>query len=256
MRRVSLLFAVLVASGLAQAAPIKLYDASLGTLPQAQPWLSHYSLPGPSTVFHDGTATVLDTTANLGLYAGFSTYSLSLFPLTYALKNPALPAFDRHAGYRIGVHAQLQSESHSLNNVRAGFSLVAIGDDAMGLEVAFWQNRIWVQDGPAFNVRGEGFDFDTTAMHQYDLLVCGNAYALHVDGVERLTGSLRDYSAFGVPYSLSNFLFLGDNTGSAKARVRLGDVVLENGTCPTVPEPGTLVLLAGGLAAVIRRRRR
>lgn len=254
MRRVRCLFVGLLACALAQAAPITLFDPSLGTLPQDQPHLTYASLPVPSVLFHDGSAAVLDTSDWSLIHAGFSTHDL--FGVA---KNPALPAFDRTLGYRLGVAAALPIESHS-SGVRAGFSLIALSSDSMGIEIGFWQNRVWVQDGPSFSVQGEGVSFDTTAMHAYDLWVADGGYALYADGAPLLAGALRDYSPFGLPYNLQSFLFLGDDTGSALARLRLGKVELEAGVrlpgAASTPEPGTLALLASGLAVAMRRRRR
>ncbi|MEP7134154.1 MAG: hypothetical protein ABI904_04395 [Chloroflexota bacterium] len=65
----------------------------------------------------------------------------------------------------------------------------------------------------------------------------GDTYTLTANAIPLLTGPLRDYSAFTGfpdPYEAPNFLFLGDNTTSAQARVRLRFVSV-TGTEPVVP---------------------
>ena len=54
-------------------------------------------------------------------------------------------------------------------------------------------------------------------------------YELSSDGVSILRGRLRDYTAFEGPvnpYRTPNFIFLGDDTGSARAVIRLMYVAL------------------------------
>jgi hypothetical protein len=66
-------------------------------------------------------------------------------------------------------------------------------------------------------------------MIAYTLAVRGDAYELSSDGVTILRGRLRDYTTFEGPvnpYHTPNFIFLGDDTGSARARVRLAYVAL------------------------------
>ena len=67
-----------------------------------------------------------------------------------------------------------------------------------------------------------------------------------------MSGPLENYTAQGAPYSGANFLFIGDDTSSARASVQLGAVALA-----AVPEPGAaLMMLAGGLLVAWRRHRR
>jgi len=62
----------------------------------------------------------------------------------------------------------------------------------------------------------------TTGLISYTLAIHGGTYALSANGAPILNGNLRDYTAFaGPPYNIPNFIFLGDDTSSAKAKIRL-----------------------------------
>ncbi|MEL6209666.1 MAG: hypothetical protein AAFR44_05675, partial [Pseudomonadota bacterium] len=77
--------------------------------------------------------------------------------------------------------------------------------------------------------------FDTTKEVQYSLAVQGNSYTLSANGTAILTGTLQDYTAGNTngapnPYTTSNFIFLGDNTTSARGEFRLNQIALETPT--------------------------
>ncbi len=54
---------------------------------------------------------------------------------------------------------------------------------------------------------------------------------------------MRDYSSFGSPYTIKNFIFFGDDTMSALASVNLAAISIS-----PVPEPGTAAVMLAGLA--------
>src|SRR5262249_25272327 len=114
-----------------------------------------------------------------------------------------------------------------------------------GVELGFWSNQVWAQNDSPLFTHGEGASFDTTkALTDYALTVLGGSYSLSADGQPLLGGPVRDYSAFGLPYTLKIFLFFGDDTSSAWARVEIARVTLG-----AVPEPSSLAL--AGLGAVV-----
>lgn len=213
---------------LAAPATTILYDGTLGTLPGAQSF-DYLAVPGTATQTVAGGATTLDTTALVGEAAGYSA------------KAAAVPALDRAAGYAVTVAAQLQAETHTGSDRdgdgrddRAGFSVIVLSSDLRGLELGFWTNRVWAQaDGAAVPPGGllftqaEGAAFDTTRLVTYTLFVRGDTYTLAGEGQALLTGDLRDYTAFTGfpdPYETPNLIFLGDDTTSASAAVRLAHV--------------------------------
>ncbi len=239
--RTSLAAALLSLAGTTQA--LTVYDPALGTLPSAQGWL-YLCLPTGCSGSVTGGVLALDTLGRgTGTQAGLSRSDLAL---------------DTEAGYQLGFRLRIDSESHNNDN-RAGFSLIAIGSQAsQALEIGFWQDQVWVYDytGGAF-VKGAAATLDTTVWRDYSLQVHNGRYTLRADGQALLGGSLVDYSGFGLPYNLRNFLYLGDDTSSAGASVALGAVSLGPASVSPVPEPATLALMLGGLAlvaAVARRR--
>jgi hypothetical protein len=101
------------------------------------------------------------------------------------------------------------------------------------MELAFWEDRIWVQEDDAESAsdlftQAEGVAVDTTAsLDRYDLAVFGDGYELFLNGdaAPILSGSLRNYSNFSGPvdpYDIPSFLFLGDDTTRAETRVEIG----------------------------------
>jgi hypothetical protein len=221
--------AVLLALALGNTAGATiLYDGPLGSAPETQGWLAFGELGGTAIRTTAGGMTTFDTTSSNTIQAGYSNYAGS------AHVNPSFPTLDRNAGFVVTLDMRVLSESHA-NAARSGVSLLVLSDDLFGIEVAFWEDEIWVQSGPDF-LHAEGAAFDTTAsMTRYDLTILGSNFSLAADGSELLTGSLRDYSSFGLPYSLPDYVFLGDNTTSASGSFEVSRLVV-------VPEP-TLGLL-------------
>jgi hypothetical protein len=76
----------------------------------------------------------------------------------------------------------------------------------------------------------EEVEFDTASrLIHYTVVVQAASYHLYGEGRLLLHGKLRNYQAFEGPvnpYRTPNFVFLGDNTTSAQAIVRLGGIAL------------------------------
>lgn len=236
--------ALIVSSCSAAARAVVLYDGAAGTAPESQGWLAYQQLGGsPSHVTANGKTT-LDTTSAMGIQAGYSNYNL-VVPV-----NPNFPSLSRTDGFVVSLDMKLLSETHSSTD-RSGVSLIVLANDLQGIELAFWNNEVWAQSGSDFH-HAEGATFNTTAATtRYDVAIHGTGYQVLADGNPILSGNVRNYSAFGLPYTLPNFVFLGDDTTSAQGS-------FEFSRLSAVPEPtscavwGAIVMLS---ARRLRHRR-
>jgi hypothetical protein len=220
-----------------------LYDGTLGGTPNTQSLLYLNLPPGSATNSAAGGVTTLDTTIiNMGAYAGyFGDHSTT----------PDIPVLDRTTGYTLTFTTQVENESHGNNN-RAGFSVIVLSDDVKGIEMAFWENEVWVQDDDAEDpgnlfTHAEGVPYSTTTgLQTYNLAIFSNTYTLTVGSSTILTGRLRDYTNFSGsidPYETPNFLFLGDDTTSAMARIKLSFVAVTRADSPPPPQDDYLIYL-------------
>jgi hypothetical protein len=209
-----------------------LYDAASGAVPSTQ--LTNFIdfPPGTAAPTYENGGTILDTTTSgTETYAGW---------VSTAGSTAGFPLLDRVTGFEVNFSVHVENESHSNQN-RAGFSIIILGNDARGVELAFWENEIWAQNddvtGGLFT-HGEGVIFNPTAsLINYQITIANDTYTLTANGASILTGPVRDYSkfeGFPDPYQTPNFLFIGDNTTSAQARIRLGYVSV-TGTEPMTP---------------------
>ncbi len=214
--------AIFAACASATAQGAVLYDGSQSTSPAAQGWTSVVIAPATETV--SAGAVTLDTTAGNFLQAGYSLF---------------LPAVDSAAGFSLSWQSRLLAESHSGNPNRAGFSVILLDQAHQGIELGFWTNQVWAQ--AAGFTKAESVFFNTTTMADYLLTLHGGSYTLLANDTQILAGAMRDYSAFGAPYTLNNFLFFGDDTTSAQARVSIAQV----STVSTVPSPPAWLLMLG-----------
>lgn len=216
------------------ATEVVLYNGAAGGLPASQGHFTYADPGGQATQSFSNGVTTFDTTASNSISAGYG-YTGATDGLT----------FDRAAGYTVRVTVQIMSEQHA-NPDRAGFSMIALSSDHRGIELGFWADQIWAQnyDATAQFTHGETVSFDTTAaLTTYNLTILGDTYTLRNGATVLLTGSLRDYSGFCsnnptpyCPYGVPNFLFMGDDTSSAQATIRLSFASLMPGP-PDVPTP-------------------
>jgi hypothetical protein len=179
-----------------------------------------------------GSATLLDSAIadDTTTYAGYNNYNVS-----QNLVNPQFPALERSSGYVLAFTVRIPEEA-TTNPNRAGFSVIAQSSDVAAgvpssIELGFQDGRVFAQD--------EGFEAAeaTTGFNpvgratftRYELAVQGDSYQLHANGRTILSGSLRDYTAFEGPidpYETPNFIFFGDDTTSARARVEIAAIQL------------------------------
>jgi hypothetical protein len=219
-----------------------LYDGASGVLPDAgaNPFLSFGTTGGAVTTANNGVTT-LDTTSTLLTYAGYSNY-----------KNTTLltPTLDSNAGYTLSFTVKLNSQTNN-SPFRSGFSAIVLGNDNKGIEIGFRGTDIFAQPGKDFNsiVTSEQKIYPSSILGTqttYDLAVKNNTYTLSGDGNELFGGLLRDYNGAILPpslpnvYAIPNFIFLGDDSGSASASVDFKTIMLvTNNTA--VPEPSNLL---------------
>jgi hypothetical protein len=208
-----------------------LYDAASGGIPSTQ-LMNFIDFPlGAANPIYENAATILDTTiSGSEMYAGW---------LSNAGSTTGFPLLDRVTGFQVNFSIQIEHESHTNHN-RAGFSVILLSQDARGVELAFWENEIWVQNddttGGLFT-HGEAVAFNTAGLVNYQLTITGDTYTLNANGAPILAGPLRDYGkfeGFPDPYQTPNFLFMGDNTTSAQARIWLSYISV-TGTEPAMP---------------------
>jgi hypothetical protein len=184
--------------------------------------------------------------SDLSFLPDFSSLASLPIPIELPSIHPDMPSsLNRAAGFTITFEVQILEEDRDYED-RAGFSLVVNTSDCsdqgcMGLEAGFWSNEIWVQgdaqDEKGLFYRAESAAFDTTQMTRYDLKVQGDNYELFAGGSDTpvLSGRLRDYSTYPDAvyvkvYQTPNFIFLGDDTESAKANINLKSVSIRTNT--------------------------
>ena len=246
IHRVASLSLVLIVSLCSSSRALDLYNGTLGTSPDAQGWLK-FRTDGASVPVTGANKTSFDTSANQAERGGFSNYDL-IFPV-----NGAFPSLNRTSGYTVSLDMKVLAESHQSTD-RSGVGLIVLSSDLMGVELEFWSNEVWVQSGADFH-HAEGAAFNTTtASTTYDVAVHGTTYDVLVNGnsTPLLSGNLRNYSAFGLPYTLPNFMFLGDDTTSASGSFEFSRLAV------TVPEPaalGAIILIGCGTLRARHRRR-
>ena len=212
--RVPAVFAALAWLGAVAGRGQTLFSPPAGGGPGTQGW---------SYVTTTGTARQDATASHVELATGPSPGEIAGWGRT------APAPLERIPGFQLHFRLQIVSETHTRED-RAGFSLVVVSRDLRAIELGFWTHRIWAQgDNPLF-VQAEGVEADTsTAPVDYHLTFAGDRYLLASDEGPLLGGPLRDYTAFvGLldPYETPDFLFLGDDTGSASATARVGEIRL------------------------------
>jgi hypothetical protein len=260
----------------AQATTV-LYDAASGVVPTSfsPQWLTFASVPAVVTqTFTPGSPafTRFDSTASETTYAGYSNRNATFTPIPPTLTpttfvNPAFPNLDRTSGFSLRVRMRLNNETHTGNPVRAGFSILLLGSDRLGVEIGFQSDTLFAQAPgfgapPAESISGAGIAALTGSFQLYNLLVFGDTYRLGLEtaaGISPLlTGPLKDYTAAtgfaGDVYRTPNFLFLGDDTTSASASTDLNFVSIT--TNAVAPEPVSIALIGSVLPGLLLARRR
>lgn len=244
--------------------PIVLYDDSHQPPLNQQGWLTHVSTMGTAPV-PVAAGLALDSRPSGGGTSGqaglFSHSIIPFFPNASQPVNPDFPDLDPWLGFTLSFELQIHDEDHISGN-RAGFSVIVLGNDRRGVEMGFWEDRIWTQSDDPLFTQAEGVGFNTTAGEiLYALTISGLDYLLEADGIPILSGGTRDYTGFSGlidPYQTPNLVFLGDDTSSAAASVTLGRVALQidDRLVHPTPAPSSLTLLAPTLLLLIQMGRK
>ncbi len=223
-----------------------LYDPASGQLP------NEYA-PGPwsyaqvtDTLSFSTTVVPPVTAAVSGGVLGFDTTGGTV----RAGWSRSDTTLDRTVGYTLSFGVQIGSETH-VSTDRAGFSVIALSSDLQGIELAFWSDEVWAQHAGFTHGEGTVAFNPAGAMISYALTIQGTGYTLRANDTEVLSGSLRNYSAGGFPYTTPNLVFFGDDTFSASADVDLGSISLA-----AVPEPAEWSALTGLAALAFAAGRR
>jgi len=197
------------------AAETVLYHTDTPILPDFPVWFFTEEGGNAERTIENNIYT-FDTTDDDGIRAAHG-YNQLFDPIT----------LDTTGGYTLDFSLRIVEESHSTFD-RAGFSIIAIGDDPTeSIELGFWEDRIFVYkfDGDAGPgeedfLHGAEALIDTTIARDYTLRVEDGRYTLFADGTEILDDVLKDYTGSRpppAPYDVPNSFVFGDATSRASA---------------------------------------
>ena len=216
------------------AEPVILYDGDLRSLPEDQGWI--YRLEPP--IRNQSRQVRVDGAFNLNTGRDLADRAGYFIRLPQMETHPQAPEIlDRQRGYRIGFTLRILSERRTAPS-QAGFSLIALSDDLLGIDLGFGADEIFARTSElerAEENRAIPFRIDTQYA-DFEMDIRENEYRLSANGEEILAGSLQNYSDAGEPYTVPNLLFFGDNAESAGASVNLRRFWID--TEPSAPQPG------------------
>lgn len=238
---------------------------TVSTLRASDPVVSLYdptrSLGAPtSTLTEDGWFPVSSRIFDPGFFyeAGEGVTRFDSFPaeetgawttvglITGDVLHPDAPVLDSEAGFTLALDLAIEAESHesALDIDRdglideAGFTVMMLDREVVGVAVNFWEDRIWtssdkyVSDGDPL-AQAEGVVQDPSAMARmrtYTLTIKKGAYLLSVEGTPILEGPVRDYDRFGLtlnPFNKPNIITIGDASFRAGARAQIGPITIQ-----------------------------
>lgn len=209
-----------------------LYDAAEGTDPDEQGWiyLSNF-IDGSQVVrYTENGVHRLNTMEDVSEMAGY-----------FGTNHPQIGVLDRQKGFSITVNMRLLDDINTSQN-RGGFSVILLSEDLMGTEVVFTQDTIWVYTEYFFIA--EQIPFDVVAgFTEYTISVENSQYEVTANDEVILSGLLRNYSGFGTPYNVPNFIFFGDNTSRSGSDILISKIILRKNLetmPPEIPERTSL----------------
>jgi hypothetical protein len=153
----------------------------------------------------------------------------------YASRRTRTPRLDRRRGFSVDVTLRVEAERH-VRRDRAGISITVLAEDQRGIELGFWEDAVFAQDGggpSTLFVHSEEAPIDTTTKTTWRVDIEGERYRVFADGRLVLTGPVRDYRAWTPPlplfpdaYEQQSSVVISDNTTSAAARFVLHAIVV------------------------------
>ena len=228
-----------------------IYDASLGTLPQAQGFTANID----SHITPSISGGILEVNA----YSG----GVDSRPGYYTGENGTflLDSFVMAADLQI-IHSTQYGSPGNCCYPRAGFDLTATDNNGRAIQLNITDSGLWLatSDGTAINPPTTAFyTFNTTdAFHDYRVEGDGTALRLYIDhsSTAALTFSFGSLQvASGATHSSFDF---GDSSILARSDYKLKYALFSSDVEASVaPEPGTFALIpAAGLAFWLARRRK
>ena len=250
-----------------------LYQGSTDASPTSRGWLTYQynpleTAPQVTSTTGAGGQTTFDSTSDSATTpdpdddeeGGWSNYSYNPILETSSMVNSSFPSMNPATGFSVSWDLAITSESNTSTD-RAGFDVIVLGSDKKGVELGYWGNDVWAQtynsgferDGTQDSNIQNDDTFDTgPGIIDYTLTVLGGNYTLQANGSTILTGTTHDYTASDMlPYTLPNFVFMGDDTSEASAKAEFSSLTV------SVPEPVTAIGFAAiGAFSLLRRRPR
>jgi hypothetical protein len=240
----------------AAAQAVVVYDGAVNTLgPTQSGYLTYAAFPLANYLTLQLGSTRLTTSGNAGISAGWSNYTLTGAPV-----NSGFPVLNPAQGFALEFNLQILAAAVSTEKVddRGGFSVILLGSDKKGVEIAFQSNRLFALKLDASDLfvgdMTKVATVDTSVGQLYRLAISGSTFTLSSGSSTLLSGDTYDYTPWvqttlGVadPYDLANYMFLGDDTTSASSTSVISYIA--------VPEPSGIAAAAMIGAGLLRRRR-
>lgn len=247
-----------------------LYDGTMPgsgnstALPDQQGWLAfgNLDISNPSVVASEtydsvNDLTSVNTSANLGIYAGYSNYSFG-----GSFVNSAFPVLNSATGFTLNFTVQNSSDPTEFNpsHPRSALSVILLNSNHTGVELGIRPNEIFSQAADFNSAAATDATTLGAALTNYSLTILGGTYTLSSGGTTLLTGATTQFTGATGPgalvYAENNFLFIGDDTTSdgGTYNVKFASITTNAATAPE-PEALPLALLGAGIAVPAARRR-
>lgn len=227
------------------ALAVKLYDASLGTLPESQGWTMGTGTPGSSNLD--------DWYVDNGVLHMPLQYGTSETAEGFALppkEHPLIEPMVLSDGFQISW--DLRVTNHIGTSFGAFVVWMVSDTPGRGIHFGFTDNQVYLYRGnPTYAQKKVSLanylpGYQTSDWVDYQLDVLGNDYSLRADGIEILFGQLEQFTH---PYysAMRNSLCFGNDNAAASGHAEMTHFT-------QVPEPATLMLVVlGGLGMRCRK---